>query len=913
MVEIATHRCFIQPVVEEEEPEDEDEDEDSSESKAPLDPLFVYADIEAMQMPDRTFQVNLLCYRHHEEETIHTLCGSQCVKQFLECLDDLTEVPEDERERPIIIIFHNLKGFDGMFLIEELYNQQRCVEKQLTVGAKVLSFKSGPLTFKDSLCFLPMPLSAFTATFNLQELKKGYFPHEFNTPDHQTYVGPIPDLKYYDPDGLDSKKRKALETWHAEQVRRNVNFDFAKELQEYCQSDVALLQGGCEAFCKEFETHAEFNPFAKCVTIASACNLYWRKFHLPVDTIAVRPLQGWRGAQVTQSLKALQWLYYCESQLPKEGACADVIKHVRNGREQTVVTDTDSYFVDGYDPITRTVYEFHGCFWHGCDRCYPRHRYVKQRTHANRTMEDVFRATQIKIQTLRRAGYTVLEMWECDWDKLVESDVTVQAFVTDHTLVAPLEPRDAFFGGRTGAVTLHATTNTPEEEISYVDVTSLYPWVNKTQVYPVGHPHIITQPADQTLASYFGLALVDILPPSELFHPVLPVRSGGKLTFPLCAACVREEQSRPMLERTHVCHHSDQERFLRGTWCTPEIMKAVEVGYRLLKVHEVWHFPQDQRKSGLFKDYVNTWLKIKQESAGWPRWCVTEEDKQRYLCQYLEHEGIQLERAKIKKNPGRKATAKLMLNSFWGKFGERANKPCTVAIDNPSNLYNYLFDPLFNVSTLRLCTDDILELVYTHHQDNIEPSCKTNIFVAAFTTCWARLKLYESLHLLQQQVLYYDTDSVIYKWSPGLPRVPIGDYLGDMTDELEGDVIEEFVSGGAKNYSYRTRSEKIECKVRGFALNVRGAAVLNFHSMKVNILNELDQPRPQRRTLNIVNPNHFERNTTTKSIRLVERIKQYGLVFDKRVIDVCSRVSFPYGFLWLDEEQREDLDMLLEL
>lgn len=47
---------------------------------------------------------------------------------------------------------------------------------------------------------------------------------------------------------------------------------------------------------------------------------------------------------------------------------------------------------------------------------------------------------------------------------------------------------------------------------------------------------------------------------------------------------------------------------LRGTWCTPEISKAVEKGYRILKIHEVCHFPCDQRAEGLFEDYVDTWL-----------------------------------------------------------------------------------------------------------------------------------------------------------------------------------------------------------------------------------------------------------------------------------------------------------------
>lgn len=176
------------------------------------------------------------------------------------------------------------------------------------------------------------------------------------------------------------------------------------------------------------------------------------------------------------------------------------------------------------------------------------------------------------------------------------------------------------------------------------------------------------------------IASVDILAPAELFHPVLPVRSGNKLTFPLCAACVKQEQDNPMLERSDVCHHTPEERTLRGTWCTPEIEKAVEKGYRVIKIHEVWHF--SQQRDGLFRDYVNTWLKLKQEAAGWPRWCDKEEKKQQYLTQYREREGIDLDYASIKKNPGRKATAKLMLNPS----GENSEKGKTSPGPRPSLL-----------------------------------------------------------------------------------------------------------------------------------------------------------------------------------------------------------------------------------
>lgn len=288
-------------------------------------------------------------------------------------------------------------------------------------------------------------------------------------------------------------------------------------------------------------------------------------------------------------------------------------------------------------------------------------------------MEELYRATLAKEDALRTAGYHVKVMWECQWDDLCKTNPFVKNFVSTLSLVEPLEPRQAFFGGRAGAVALHAVAQ-ENEQIRYVDVTSLYQWVNKNATYPIGHPSIFTNPRNQDINDYFGLATVDIIPPSDLFHPVLPVRSGNKLTFPLCSACVKIEQMKPMLLRSSTCCHTPEERTLRGTWCTPEIQKAVEKGYRVVKIYEVWHFGPRQRREGLFRQYVNNFLKLKQEASGWPSWTDTEAKKEQYISEYQEREGITLEYTNIKKNPGKKATAKLMLNSFWGKFGEKPNK-----------------------------------------------------------------------------------------------------------------------------------------------------------------------------------------------------------------------------------------------
>ena len=251
----------------------------------------------------------------------------------------------------------------------------------------------------------------------------------------------------------------------------------------------------------------------------------------------------------------------------------------------------------------------------------------------------------------------------------------------------------------------------------------------------------------------------------------------------------------------------------------------------------------------------------------------------------------------------------LHFSSFWGKFGERSNKPQTHVIRSAHALYALLNDPSFHISNIRICSEDVLEVVTTRAEEEVEQNVKTNIFIAIYTTAHARLKLYSALETLQERVLYYDTDSVIYKWRPGQVEIPLGVFLGDFTDETDGDPIIEFASGGAKNYGYETRGGKVECKVRGFSLNYRNKLLLNFYALRDNILKELDDPQEERRNITLVDKNFFHRDQTNKRIRLIEREKKYGLVFDKRVVDRATRKSYPYGYARIQGE----VDMLSEL
>ena len=439
---------------------------------------------------------------------------------------------------------------------------------------------------------------------------------------------------------------------------------------------------------------------------------------------------------------------------------------------------------------------------------------------------------------------------------------------------------------------------TPGKKIHYIDYTSLYPWVNKTCLYPKGHPRLILQPGHTDIRVYFGVIHCRVLPPRERYHPVLPYRHAGKLVFPLCATCVKEEMAKPPLERSYRCAHSNEQRALTGTWCTSELQKAVESGYEIQYIYEVWQFHETYE--GLFQDYVNTWLKIKQEASGWPSWVGDYPIKRlEYIHEYEKHEGIHLEYDKIEYNAGLRTLAKMMLNSMWGKFGQRLNKTQVQEFDDPQTFHRFLDTDTLEVRHVSVINDHMVEVHYQYQDEDIPVSPNLNIFVASFTTCWARLRLYEALQLLGQHVLYYDTDSVVYleEEEEDQPNPLLGDYLGEFTSELDDDdYIEEFVSGGRKNYGYKTKKGHVECKVRGFRLNSEGKTQLNYDVMRQNVLDEIQRPQKEPRQTQVVKTYQIVRDAKTYDLYTYPDYKRYQLVYDKRVIDPSTFQTYPYGY-----------------
>ncbi len=115
--------------------------------------------------------------------------------------------------------------------------------------------------------------------------------------------------------------------WHKNLKDDNYVFDFQQEILGYCRSDVDVLRRFCLEFREMFRDVTGIDPFEKCLTIASACNLVFRTNLLQENTIAIIPPHGYRPKD-KQSLLALKWLSY---KAEKEDF---YIQHARNAGEK---------------------------------------------------------------------------------------------------------------------------------------------------------------------------------------------------------------------------------------------------------------------------------------------------------------------------------------------------------------------------------------------------------------------------------------------------------------------------------------------------------------------------------------------------------------------------------------------------
>ncbi len=219
----------------------------------------------------------------------------------------------------------------------------------------------------------------------------------------------------------------------------------------------------------------------------------------------------------------------------------------------------------------------------------------------------------------------------------------------------------------------------------------------------------------------------------------------------------------------------------------------------------------------------------------------------------------------------------------------------TSHIVDPAEYIELMTNEEIEINSANFINEEMIEVNWQNKEEFIEPSGRTNVIIAAYTTAHARLELYELLEQLGRRVLYYDTDSVIYVSKEGEWEPKTGDYLGELTNELDhGNHIVAFVSGGPKNYAYKLAKPDrngytTHCKVRGITLNYRNQIHVNFETMS-NMVKKIGPDE-----ITVVDSYQISRNKKTMNIETKEAKKDYRVVYTKRV-PIDDYDTLPYGY-----------------
>jgi hypothetical protein len=435
--------------------------------------------------------------------------------------------------------------------------------------------------------------------------------------------------------------------------------------------------------------------------------------------------------------------------------------------------------------------------------------------------------------------------------------------------------RRALIGGRTDVRTVHYRLSHEEisrgVQIRYQDIVSMYPYVQAVYEYPVGLPRIKvydpkyypctkhqspasgnnwspcncsrfskradrmidveeieTQPTVEYMSDYstFGIATVSLEPPKNLFHPVLVVwnETSGKRCGSL-------------------------ETIVEKTFTMIEIQRALSKGYKLLKVHRIDLY---NKKPGLWSDFVKD-LYIEKLANSSPIPSI--EEQERLVNAYEEKFGIgEQVRQSFPRWEFRSALRlvyKIMLNSGWGKHCQRPNMGGMAFIhEDDDKTMQKLFSNIEN-------SDLLLKNVFQQGNKTVFTTTPTNrkylphdLYLPAglFVPAYGRLMLYEQLDLLQERVLYHDTDSIVYIYDPLLYNIPSGDIWGEWDEEKvsKNGNITAFVGLGAKSYAIEAKDGGNVIKLKGLTIKRSHSDYINFNSLEELVLNHGSFEIPQR-------------------------------------------------------------------
>jgi hypothetical protein len=712
-------------------------------------------------------------------------------------IDYLIEFQKKKKSKnTLYAIAHNGANYDTTILYKTLlenYNENY-IKKIILKGNTIISMKlRHNITLLDSLLYVGAALKKLPTIFGVDTVSKSFFPYEFLTLETMNYVGDIPNISFFegqtDGDGFDEFFNSF-----------NGDYDIQSELIKYCKMDVTVLRLCFEKFRSLVLELHDVDCIRASVTLPGLSFYIYRK-NFMTEKLPIINRRFKRAKK--HSFKSIHWLSSIEKM---EG------KMVEHGRsylgESRIKVNGQYHYVDGVsrnvDGSVAEVFSFHGCLYHGCPQQECKFKSDSPLFHQKSKL-DLYSNT-LKLDNAISANYRHRVIWEHEYEDILKDGESELGRLMNESKMNTrnvLCAGESLRGGRTNANRLFYKAK-PDEEICYVDFVSLYPYIQLSHKFPVGIPNIsvgATAPTAQQFTSDIALPKYDcglihcrVLPPQDLYFPILPYIAADKLTFPLCAYCARKNK-KPR------CKHVSQLRGFQGVFTLAEMREAVENGYLIEKVFEIWSFPET---SDIFSGYIKSFLKIKFESSGYPPTCVTDIEKQEFIDKIETELGIKLDPAKIVKNPGLRAISKLFLNSLWGRFCLNTEHSETQIINDYSLLLKITNDSSSEITNLHISNNKMIVTIKPNEEGDIRGG-NVNVVIAAHVTSFARLRLWREINKLGDLVVYYDTDSIMHVKRPGSYQPVESEMLGGLKCELKekygvGSKGVRFASGGPKAY-----------------------------------------------------------------------------------------------------------------
>ena len=416
------------------------------------------------------------------------------------------------RKEKTIAVGHYAGRYDIHLLAGLLYTRGGLCPKIMRSGNKIyelrLERKNGVnpcVSFRDSFNWMPLKLAELPKTMGLSVCDKKYFPHKYNRLENLHILrSRLPPKDDYCPQSFaTASKRHAFEEWYTE--NEDNSFCLREALKEYCENDVLILTQAVVRYRSVFkalaqEPGSEDDVIANSLTIASACIRYFCINFLEDgdQRIAIVPDQGYmrRDNQSAIALKFLKWYaheYDCVVQhrdtadgehrlaIPSTGETFRLDGYVQRssapGRGTAPGRETDSGL--GAVPTRDLCIEFNGCAWHG-HHCLYSNAPHEELCPNGRTAQKNRELFERRKRLIEQQGLEVKVFWECDVRRMLEGDVEMRIYFDSIRDTSNfIFPRDAFFGGRTGPLSLccdleeKGNEGLERLEISYFDIVSL--------------------------------------------------------------------------------------------------------------------------------------------------------------------------------------------------------------------------------------------------------------------------------------------------------------------------------------------------------------------------------------------------------------------------------------------------------